>query len=513
MGDTTKLPASREAACRSLRGSGNVNLGSVGFISNCPVQNGRSTALQIGALSSLGRCFLRTNLPVARVLPRRTLFCCITAARRGAAKLSIDVPAFLRSDWGVRPVLFKRLFASFQSPISPDELAGLACMPGVEARVITGAGCSPDAPDGEYSPYELHLGAFEESFFQTDVCADDKPWTLLVHEVNRWVPEVSDLLEYFSFIPNWRIDDVMVSYANTNGGVGPHVDNYDVFLLQGSGTRRWQVSSRKIPPEKEKLIPDLDVRVLDGGFTADSDYVLEPGDCLYVPPRCPHWGEALDNSCMTYSIGFRAPTVGALTFGWTEAVTESKELDSKFIADVASDLVQNLNDPGLITDASVDRAYSAVLDALRSSDSARSAFRRWFAAQVSEPKREGEMYQEGSQGNDAMPEVLERMNSFVDKWSKRGWLPSDCDYNFRQREGSVFVYYVREDGLAEVFIDGNHLGISCSPRVASFICSRRACHVSEYAGLCFELGDSCREIFDVLRKLVDGEYIYIGNKC
>src|SRR5690606_748288 len=131
------------------------------------------------------------------------------------------------------------------------------------------------------------------------------PWTLLVQAVDHHVPAVAALIEAFRFIPNWRIDDVMVSYAVDGGGVGAHFDQYDVFLIQGAGRRRWQVGA---PCNADTpLLPNDDVRLL-ADFKAVDEWILEPGDILYVLPRIAHNGVAIGDDCMTYSIGFRAPS-------------------------------------------------------------------------------------------------------------------------------------------------------------------------------------------------------------
>ncbi|RYE61724.1 MAG: cupin domain-containing protein, partial [Oxalobacteraceae bacterium] len=137
---------------------------------------------------------------------------------------------FLRESWQKKPELIKNLWAAWRNPVEPDELAGLACEPGVEARLVT----------HDRGTYAVEHGPFEEARFAA--VADDS-WTLLVQAVDHHVPGVSALLNPFRFIPNWRIDDVMVSYAVDQGGVGAHYDHYDVFLVQGLGRRRWQVGS------------------------------------------------------------------------------------------------------------------------------------------------------------------------------------------------------------------------------------------------------------------------------
>eukprot|EP00292_Cryptomonas_paramecium_P023422 CAMPEP_0113711920 /NCGR_PEP_ID=MMETSP0038_2-20120614/31063_1 /TAXON_ID=2898 /ORGANISM="Cryptomonas paramecium" /LENGTH=192 /DNA_ID=CAMNT_0000638307 /DNA_START=244 /DNA_END=819 /DNA_ORIENTATION=- /assembly_acc=CAM_ASM_000170 len=191
---------------------------------------------------------------------------------------------------------------NFKSPITPDELAGLACEDEVESRLVINWESLPKTQSKGKQPWELRHGPFKAKEFSKlpETC-----YTLLVQEVNRYVPEVSDLLQRFSFVPNWRVDDVMVSYAAKNGGVGPHVDNYDVFLVQGLGTRKWTISTRAVPLDEERLLPDVDLRILADGVKPEAVWELSPGDILYLPPRVPHLGVAMDDPCMTFSIGFR----------------------------------------------------------------------------------------------------------------------------------------------------------------------------------------------------------------
>ncbi len=134
-------------------------------------------------------------------------------------------------------------------------------------------------------------------------------WTLLVQNVDRFIPGVADLLRPFQFLPDWRVDDVMISFAPRGGTVGPHIDSYDVFLLQGQGRRRWRLD----PRAPIDLRAGLDLRILKR-FHAEDDWVLEPGDMLYLPPNLAHYGVALEE-CLTYSIGFRSPSAIELLCG------------------------------------------------------------------------------------------------------------------------------------------------------------------------------------------------------
>ena len=207
-----------------------------------------------------------------------------------------DSEEFINHYWQKKPCVLRNAFAEIESPISPEELAGLACEEDVHCRlVIENAGASP---------WQVRYGPFEEQDF---LDLPETHYSLLVSECEKWLPELSELLDQFRFVPDWRIDDLMISYAPTDGSVGPHVDAYDVFLLQALGSRRWQFCDSR--SEEPELIPGLELAILQQ-FTPDQDLVLEPGDMLYLPPGIAHHGIALDR-CMTYSIGFRAPTATA----------------------------------------------------------------------------------------------------------------------------------------------------------------------------------------------------------
>ncbi len=265
-----------------------------------------------------------------------------------------DIEGFLRDTWQKKPLLIRNPWNAWHNPLEPDELAGLALEPGVESRLIAQGKDTMTVENGPLP--EARFGQLGKA-----------PWTLLVQAVDTHVPDVAALLAPFRFIPNWRIDDVMVSYASDGGGVGPHFDQYDVFLIQGLGTRRWQVGA--LCDAGTPLLPHDDLRLLEG-FEATEEWLLEPGDILYVPPRFAHNGVAVGDDCMTYSIGFRAPSRAEL------------------IADFADDLVAEMDDddrygdaglrpqtnPGEITPAAIDALHNMVLEKLAD----RTAFARWF---------------------------------------------------------------------------------------------------------------------------------------
>lgn len=196
---------------------------------------------------------------------------------------------FLRDYWQKKPLLIRQALPNFVSPFTPEELAGLACELGVEARLIL-------ERDGD-TPWQVKHSPLQEQDF---IATPASHWTVLVQQVNHHVPEVADLLDYFTFLPAWRIDDIMVSYAASQGSVGAHTDSYDVFLFQAMGKRRWQISH-----DNGALLPDIELRILQT-FTPEQEWVLEAGDMLYLPPQLAHHGVALEPG-MTFSIGFLAP--------------------------------------------------------------------------------------------------------------------------------------------------------------------------------------------------------------
>ena len=195
---------------------------------------------------------------------------------------------FLSSHWQKSPCLIKNALTHFPDYLSADELAGLSLEEDVESRIIR---CDKDN-------WQLLHGPFEENTFAQ---LPESHWTLLVQTIDYWIPQVADFLKNFNFIPRWRYDDLMISYAVNQGGVGPHFDNYDVFLVQGKGERRWRVGKKGDISQPDSVIESLKhVKT----FEPVIDVIMQPGDILYVPPRTPHWGESIGES-IGYSVGYR----------------------------------------------------------------------------------------------------------------------------------------------------------------------------------------------------------------
>jgi len=194
---------------------------------------------------------------------------------------------FLRDYWQKKPLLIRQAFPTFKGLLDPQELIELACSDDVQARLVRQM----------RGKWKLQHSPFEPEDFE----GLKSPWTVLVQGVNHFLPEGAELLKHFNFIPHARLDDLMVSYAPKGGGVGPHFDAYDVFLLQGLGHRRWQISTQA----DQTLVAGAPLRILKD-FRVEQEWVLEAGDMLYLPPQCAHNGIAEDD-CMTYSVGFRTP--------------------------------------------------------------------------------------------------------------------------------------------------------------------------------------------------------------
>lgn len=285
--------------------------------------------------------------------------------RRGRVSMQLinfDIDGFLREYWQKKPMLIKNPWGSWVNPLEPDELAGLACEDDVESRLITQ---SRDRWKAEHGPLP------EERFSKLG----KKPWTLLVQAVDHHVPEVAALIAPFRFIPNWRIDDVMVSYATDEGGVGPHFDQYDVFLIQGLGKRRWQVGA--LCDAATELLPHDDLRLL-AHFEATDEWVLEPGDILYVPPRFAHDGVAVGDDCMTYSIGFRAPSRRELIENWCDDLVGEMRDDDRY----EDRKLSRQGNPGEISTDAIGALHAMVTEAMCD----REAFARWFGQYSSKPK-------------------------------------------------------------------------------------------------------------------------------
>ncbi|MEE9334063.1 MAG: cupin domain-containing protein [Granulosicoccaceae bacterium] len=242
----------------------------------------------------------------------------------------LSTQQFLDKYWQKKPLLIRQAFPDFQTPISADELAGLSLEEDIASRIIK---------ESEPGQFMLAHGPFEESIYSELGTAN---WSLLVSDVDKHIPDLASWLTPFQFLPAWRIDDLMISFAPDGASVGAHVDQYDVFLLQGSGVRRWHYDSG-VTTLKESA-ENTELRIIDS-FKPDHSADLQPGDMLYLPPGVAHHGIAVGDDCTTWSIGFRAPSHSSIVNEFAtqlmESFTHSRYLDPPLKPAVAGELHPN----------------------------------------------------------------------------------------------------------------------------------------------------------------------------
>lgn len=230
-------------------------------------------------------------------------------------QLTFDTQAFIKKHWQQTPVVLTQAFKDFVDPIAADELAGLACEEEISSRIVV--------TEANQNQWNVIQGPFEDydAYGETH-------WQLLVQAVNHWYPDSQPLVDAFRFLPDWRFDDLMVSFATPLGGVGPHIDNYDVFIIQGEGERRWKVGNkgdhkRRGGDENSPLVEDFEPII---------DVVLKKGDVLYIPPGYPHCGETL-SLAISYSIGFRAPSQQELLTQLADSLIDNNSGHQRFTSD------------------------------------------------------------------------------------------------------------------------------------------------------------------------------------
>lgn len=369
---------------------------------------------------------------------------------------SFDIDGFLRDTWQKKPLLIRNPWGDWRNPLDPDELAGLACEEGVESRLIM----------QKRHSWKVEHGPVPESRFGK---LGKTPWTLLVQAVDHHVPDVAALVAPFRFVPNWRIDDVMVSYAADDGGVGPHFDQYDVFLIQGLGRRRWQVGA--LCDSDTPLLPHDDLRLL-ADFTPTQEWILEPGDILYVPPRVAHNGVAVGDDCMTYSIGFRAPARSELIAHYCDDVLGRLEDEDRY----ADPDMQVQDNPGEISPDAVARLHAMVTRTI----SDRDGFARWFGQYTTARK---------------YPDTDWRPEEPVGADAVRALLAADAPLS--RNPASRFAFVRQGGDHVWLFVDGQCF--TCTGSAAAF--AERLC-AQDMVQLGTELAQS-EAVIDIIVQLLD----------
>ncbi|EIJ33277.1 cupin domain-containing protein [Thiothrix nivea] len=374
----------------------------------------------------------------------------------------ITIEEFLRDYWQKKPLLIRNALPAFQPPITPDELAGLACETDTSRIVLE---------KGGKHPWEVRHGAFDDDDF-----ADLPPthWTLLVNDTDQHLPELKAVMEPFRFIPDWRIDDLMISFAVEGGSVGPHVDEYDVFLIQAQGQRRWQITTQ--PARPDNFLPDLELRIMRD-FQPEQEWVVNPGDILYLPPNVPHYGLAL-NECMTYSVGFRSPSQRDMLENLMDELLDEPRLQQRF----SDQGRQPQANPGELTSADMDRLVDFVVDALPQDE---QSLQRWLGKYLSSPKHR-EMLP------DATPLSRTELTRLIGQ-KKR----------FEKSLASRLLYFVIEDDIY-LFANGNNYVLSIIHiRFVQYLCSSVKLLYKEYHQFVTE-----RECLDLLHELVSQGIFY-----
>jgi 50S ribosomal protein L16 3-hydroxylase len=337
----------------------------------------------------------------------------------------LTVAEFITDYWQQKPVCIRNGIAFQEALIAVDELAGLALEPEVESRLIENK--------GDIKNWQVIHGPLTEADFNKE---RDFPWTLLVQGVDCFVPEVHDFLAKFRFLPSWRLDDLMISYATKGAGVGAHYDRYDVFLIQGEGQRQWQIG--QTCSENSELMVHDQLSLLQD-FELSEEFILNPGDMLYIPPLVAHKGVAISDVCVTYSVGFRSPSHG-------EVLTTFADERS---LDISADL--RLKDHGFtsnsgeISAADVDGLMQLMRDQITPENVA-----QWFGKHSTEAK-----YPALDMAEEAMDQA--ELESII----------SDAYGVLRVSEGVRLAYTWQGDGGLTLFAQGEAL--PCPPDATAFV--------------------------------------------
>lgn len=315
--------------------------------------------------------------------------------------LGMSPADFLRDYWQQRPLLIRGALPGFESPLSPNDLAGLAMESDALSRLIRW--------EPRRDRWHLENGPIAAERYAS---LPKRHWTLLVQDVDKWDPEVRALLGHFDFLPAWRLDDIMISYAVPGGSVGAHIDQYDVFLLQGLGTRRWQIDAR--PQVEPALRDDAPIKLLQR-FKATHEWLLQPGDMLYLPPAIAHHGVA-ESECLTLSVGMRAPSLGELLVGYADE--HARRLpDWRRYGD--SGLAPSA-DPYEIDAAALTRVRAALSAAAQAED---AELAEWFGRYITSYRsafaaREGARLPRAA---DIAARFAKGQQLIADPWARRAW--------------------------------------------------------------------------------------------
>ncbi len=332
--------------------------------------------------------------------------------------LGMPAARFLKRYWQKQPLLIRNAFVDFDCPISPNDLAGLATLATAPSRLVRYT--------RKTDRWSVASGPFADDSFAR---LGRRDWTLLVQDVDKFDDDVRALLAHFRFVPSWRLDDVMISYAVPGGSVGAHIDRYDVFLLQGQGTRRWEIDVSPNPDERFR--DDAPIKLLQR-FESTHAFDVRPGDMLYLPPNVPHFGVALDE-CLTISVGMRAPGGAELLAALGAELLQGN--DALRYSD--ADLIER-ESPGEVDNSDVRRLRDSLVRTLALDDDALGDFFARFLSQYRQ-------------------NVVPKVRRTAPRWTSQQHLLPAIRLSWRRSTQGVYLY-------------GNGQAIACSERVARTAC-------------------------------------------
>ena len=301
---------------------------------------------------------------------------------------NMDPKDFLKNYWAQKPHVFRNVIEEPQSLVNVDDLIQMSQDDNYETRMIS-----------KDDQWRASNGPFNDSVFKDK----SKNWTLIVHSLNLYFSQIKELESKVSFLPKWLFDDVMCTYSTKGSSVGAHIDNYSVFILQTSGRRKW---SLQMNPNDEYQ-DGIDVKILKH-FDADQEYILEPGDMIYIPPKVAHWGESLTES-VSLSIGFKSIEEKEIIDMYALSLINQEELHNDFYQAPVSKSQES--HPFLVTDEVIDSVYNKMIKNISQKD----LFKKYFLKLLSSPKT---VYEEDEITNEEFIENIELMPLYKDEYTR-----------------------------------------------------------------------------------------------
>lgn len=378
---------------------------------------------------------------------------------------NLSVDEFMADYWQQKPILIRQAFPLLADFITPDELAGLSCEEDIEARLII--------EDKKNKKWHVEHGPLDEQRFSQ---LPESHWTLLVQDIDKHLADASELVEQFHFIPGWRIDDLMISYAADGGTVGPHTDSYDVFLVQLHGERLWKISDFEYTDKD--LLQDCDLRVLEN-FKTTAEWLLQPGDMLYLPPDIAHWGIA-QGECMTGSVGFISPGQNELFSSWADFITQRLP-DRKRYRDPG---IKPADNPFIIDDKSIAQISTMLKECIHTDP---ASIMTWFGQMISESKPHLTI-------EDSLTENLINSESFMEKQLSQSFY----------KHPYLRIFYSKP-GKEQILLFANGESFYLPADAETFV--RFICEQQQYPAGCFEPWLPRPDYINCLVSLINRGYI------